>query len=255
MPRTAIPKADFLTGTTSYVKLGKDFYVMKKVRGITDPSEEAKEMYKKQYENATKELKDIVSEGMTTDWNKQLQKLNDEKTSKSVLIPPAKFNKAVMWLSEQKKMVDLRACVYHPVEVLATKNWLINYAIYDADDLPATLTNPRIAGNTELVITIKNDWYFPFFAGFDDKASKVYAFGITGYHSFSDHSLCIGNSRYADYKALNDKHLSEQISRVNTFSPASQEIRFRDTIIGWNTLLNKDTIVSINRKDGAAWTT
>jgi hypothetical protein len=251
MPRT-IDKKDFLTGTTSYVKMGKDFYVMKKVNGITDPSEEAKEMYRQQYHNATKELKDIVSEGATSDWNKQLKKLQDEKSSKSIVIPPNRFDQAVMYLAEHKKLVELRTCVYHPVEILITKNWLRAQEI----ELPSRIMLPDgILNNTELVLTLKNDYYFPFLAGFDDRSKLVYTFGIQTFHTFSDSHLCIGNSRYEDYKALSDEHLSEQISRTNTFSPANQMIVFRNIELPWRVLITSSSMVSIARKDGAAWTT
>lgn len=255
MPRPIIAKDDFLTGSTSYVKFGKDFYVMKKVKGVTDPSEEAKEMYKKQYDKASRELKNVVATNVASDWTTQIRKLQETKQDTNISIPINRYNKAVMYRDSDRRMLDIKAGMYHPVEILTTLRWLRDNRLTGTLNAVQQSLLAGFEPTEQIVVTVKNDFYFPFLIGLDDRNKRILTIGISTFHTFPGGELCIGNSRYEDYKSLNDKNLSEQISRTNTFSPAQGSLKFGGVEITYAMLINANTLVSARKKDGVAWTT
>lgn len=248
---------DKVSFDTSYLKLGNKTFVLKEIKANVDIDKEQREFYESKYHTLSKGLKDSFVSGFNDDWHKQTNHLTKLQQMRDVKIANSHFNKAIQYVSNTKDFLLLKPAVYHPVEIKTTKDWLEhNENINEGVELCEEIWNKieKFGKHTEIIVTVKNNYWFPFNVGFNDKTKTISTQNIKTIHTLgSDYAMCIGNAKYEDFKVLSDQELSLQVSRINTFSPARSNIQWHNITVLLNDLITDDTFVSVRRAE--AWTT
>jgi hypothetical protein len=270
-PITAIPPdTQPLNLDTSFVKIGDVVYTLRKVKGKFDINKEAKDWYEKKYNDAVANVNNMVSSGFNTEWDKQINRIEDARRNKQVIIPSELYNKATMWETNRSQLLEIRPAVYHPISISCFKSDIKRrtYQINsDGEDIECdedghSLDEPywdtikskfSSFDSQELEITLSNDIYEPILVGFNKITQKVFTPTCTLYHSFTDGRFCIGNdNNYNAFYKMDTYELSIQMSKINFFSLATQSSKINGNTRNLSELLLDSKIIDIKVR-GNTW--
>ncbi len=237
----------------NFLKLGKDIFVLRKVNHSLDIDEEIKGYYKKQAQDLGKETIESFCSGINADFHSQVQHLEKANSRYSITINPDLYDKGVYYNSDTKTILKIEPAIYHPTIFTGTKAMFRNRGL----DTDGTKFD-SYADNDTLEITFKNKFSpLALLVGFDDKTSTVYTLNLRTFHSYSNYSLCIGNSPYNEYSKLKSEAISDQISKVNLFSLASSLISsdIVDSIYHLSDIIKYKNISKITKEGASQWET
>ena len=118
----APPDTQPLNLDTSFVKIGESVYTLRKVKGKFDINKEAKDWYEKKYQDALANVNGMVSSGFNTEWDRQINRIEDAKRNKQVIIPTELYDKAAMWRTGSSQLLEVRPAIYHPISLSCYKS-------------------------------------------------------------------------------------------------------------------------------------
>ena len=202
----------------NFLKIGDNIFTVKKIgaEGL-DMEKEIKEYYKSKFDEHQDNMNESVAQGMSDDWNMQLNHVRQYNSRGTITIPPEKHNKLVLYRSNASRLLEVRLAIYSPTEIQVTRGSIERFC-GTAVNRHAMLRDYRDTGE-ELILQFEPLCQYPMSVGFD--GNTLYVLNMRTFHTFDGSNVCCGDHGAPAFWALSNEALSRELSKINTFSLAS----------------------------------
>jgi hypothetical protein len=236
---------------TDYLKVGGKVYAVQEIQAEgVDIDAELREFYDQRHTQLADEFGQVLNQNMQEDWNTQIAHLRKFEDRGSIKVPENLFGKLVIVLNQ--RILPCRVVTYAPTEVSASIHWLKSRI----ERGKISFTRPiwsAFDDTSEVILKLVPQFHTPLVVAFDAKADCMYTPFQKTFHTMYSMNVCTGNHKASDFWKLSDIDLETQLNRINTFSPATADIRVGVREYSFSTIMTNDTIVGVTARENSQW--
>jgi hypothetical protein len=259
----------------NYIKLdGRVFSITPIANSDMDIEAELKQFYNEKYKRHIELFNGGVVQGLTEDWEGQIERLQHHNRRSTVTVPDSMMGK-YMVCNNGRDLEEVRGIIYSPNIFKMVRGDLANHLNINVevehDEDGHTIARHyegtvRVAGDAEvdlnefsdddvLLVEVRRKIFHCAMYSFNAQSDRLNCLNLTTFHSQST-AICTGSHRASDF--WRNPAFPELMNQVNCFSLGSQTVSYRDGTGGTHGIssyVKRSTIIGIQPERAGTWRT